>query len=81
MKINRLVAQLIIVVAMSICLGLLSQSLAFAVGPCQGDIEKYCSVAKGPRQELQCLKQNKEWLSPQCKLHVVKALKAAKDAR
>lgn len=80
MKINRLVAQLIIVVAMSICLGLLPQSLV-AAGPCQGDMAKYCSNAKGPKQELQCLKQNKEWLSPQCKLHVVKALKAAKDAR
>jgi uncharacterized protein YjhX (UPF0386 family) len=81
MKVNRLTAQLIIVVAMSICLGLLSRSLAFAAGPCQGDMAKYCSNAKGPKEELQCLKQNKEWLSPQCKLHVVRALKTAKDAR
>lgn len=81
MKIKRLMAQLIIVVAMSICLGMLSQSLAFAAGPCQGDIAQYCAGAHGPKQELACLKEHKTELSPQCKLHVVRALKAARDAR
>jgi hypothetical protein len=81
MKINRLMAQLIIVVAMSISLGLLSQSLAFAAKPCQGDIARLCGGAHGPKQEMKCLKENKEQLSPKCKLHVAKSLKAAKDAR
>ena len=81
MKINRLMAQMIIVFAMSICLGLLSQSFAFAAGPCQVDVARYCAGAHGPKMKMACLKEHKAELSPQCKLHVVKALKAAKDAR
>ena len=59
MKLNKLMAQLIVVVAMSICLGMLSQSIAFAAGPCQGDIARYCAGAHGPKLELACLKEHK----------------------
>jgi len=80
MKRNRILVQLIIVTAVSTCLGLLSQSLTFAGGPCQGDVARFCRDAQGPKQEMECLKQNKERLSPQCKMHIVKVLRAVKEA-
>jgi hypothetical protein len=80
MKRNKLMVQLIIVAAMSMCLSLLSQSPAFAAGACQRDIAKYCSGAQGQKQEMQCLKENKERLSPQCKRHIVQVMKAVKEA-
>jgi hypothetical protein len=80
MKRNRLLVQLIVVAAVSICVGLLSQSLAFAAGACQGDIARFCSGAQGPKQEIQCLKENKAQLSPPCKMHIVQVLKAVKEA-
>jgi hypothetical protein len=80
MKRNKLMVQLIIVAALSMCLGLLSQSLTFAAGACQGDIARYCRGAQGPKQEMECLKEHKEQLSPKCKMHIVKVLRAVKEA-
>ena len=81
MKFNRLIVQLIIVAAMSMSLGLLPQSPAFAAGECRGDIAKYCKDAQGPKQEMECLKMHRKQLSPQCKKHIVQMLKAAKEAK
>ncbi len=80
MKRSKVVVQLIIVAAMSMCVGLLSQSLAFAGGACQGDVAKFCSGAPGPKQEMQCLKEHKAQLSRACKMHIVQVLKAVKEA-
>jgi hypothetical protein len=70
--------QLIIAAAMSMSLGLLSQSLAFA-GPCEGDVASFCQGAEGPKQVLECLKQNRDELSPQCKMHIMEVLEAVKE--
>ncbi|MGA2223448.1 MAG: cysteine rich repeat-containing protein [Syntrophobacteraceae bacterium] len=78
-KPDRLIVQLIIVAAMSMSLVLLSQSLVFAAGACKGDIARYCRGAQGPKQEMECLKEHKEQLSPKCKMHVVQVLRAAKE--
>jgi hypothetical protein len=80
MKPGRLMVQLIVVAAVSMSLGLLSRSLAFAAGACKADIAKYCGGAQGPKQELQCLKENKERLSPQCKMHIMQVLRAVRGA-
>jgi|SRR5208283_3633782 len=44
------------------------------------DIAMFCGGAPGPKQEMQCLEQNKDYLSPQCKMHIVQVLKAVKEA-
>jgi hypothetical protein len=80
MKRNRLLVQLIVVAAMSTCLGLLSQSPALAVGQCEGDVAFFCQGAEGPKQVLGCLKQNFQQLSPQCKMHIVELAEAVKEA-
>ncbi|MGO9017632.1 MAG: cysteine rich repeat-containing protein [Syntrophobacteraceae bacterium] len=80
MKPDRLMVQPIIVAAMSMSLGLLSQSFAFAAGACQGDIARYCRGVQGPKQEMECLKEHKEQLSRKCKMHIVQVLRAVKEA-
>ncbi len=80
MKIKRLMDQLIIAVAMSICPGMLSQSLALAAGACREDIARFCAGAQGSKQEMACLKEHKAVLAPQCKIHIVQVLKAVKEA-
>ena len=81
MRRSRLVVQLIAVVAISMCLGLVSQSAVFAAGECKADVARLCPGAEGPKQELACLKEHKQQLSPQCKKHVLRMLKAAKEAK
>ena len=36
----------------------------------------FCGGAQGLKQEMQCLKENKERLSPQCKMHILTVLRA-----
>lgn len=70
MKRNRLMVQLIIVAAMAMSLGLLSQSLALAEGQCEGDVLAFCPGAVGPNQILPCLRQNGPQLSPPCQMQL-----------
>ena len=81
MKSNGLMIRLIIVSAMSVCIGLAAPANAFAAGECKGDVEKYCQGAQGPKQELACLKEHKKQLSPECKAHVLRMVKAAREAK
>ncbi|MGO9022514.1 MAG: hypothetical protein ACLQVJ_29610 [Syntrophobacteraceae bacterium] len=76
MKPNKLIAQLIIMVAMLMSLGLLSQSLAFAVGQCEGDVLAFCPGAVGVHQILPCLRQNGPQLSPPCQMQLQELLEA-----
>ena len=80
MKADRLMVRLIIVAAISMSPGLLSRSLIFAAGPCEGDVAFFCQGAEGPKQVLGCLKQNFQQLSPQCKMHIVELAEAVKEA-
>jgi hypothetical protein len=61
--------QMITLIALSIYLGLSSWSLAFA-GPCEGDVLAFCQGAVGPKQILQCLRQNGPQLSPPCQMQL-----------
>lgn len=81
MEFNRLMVRLIMAAAILMCLGLAPQSRAFAAGECQGDVARFCQGAQGPKQELACLKAHKKQLSPECKVHVAKMLKSAKEAK
>ncbi len=69
MRLNRLTLQKITLIALSICLGLASWSLTFA-GPCEGDVLAFCQGAAGPKQILQCLRQNGPQLSPPCQMQL-----------
>ncbi len=81
MKLRKLIAQLIIVAAMSASFALMPQGHALAAGECREEVAKFCPDAKGPKQELACLKAHKKELSPRCKRRVLKMLKAAKGAK
>jgi len=72
--------QLVITVAMLMSLGLLSRSIAFAVGQCEGDVAAFCQGAEGPKQVLGCLKQNFGQLSPQCQMHISQLAEAVREA-
>lgn len=74
-----MMVRLVIVVAVSMSIFLITNSLALAEGECKGDIAKYCKGAKGSKQEVECLKEHKEQLSPRCKMHIVQVLQAAKE--
>jgi len=76
----RLVVQLIVVSAISMFVCLMPQNILFAAGECKGDIARYCQGAEGPKQEMECLKMNKERLSPPCKRHIVQVLRAVIEA-
>ncbi|MGO9445285.1 MAG: hypothetical protein ACLPXB_10975 [Thiobacillaceae bacterium] len=81
MKVYRLMVQLAMVTAMSMCLALVSQNPALAAGECQGDIAKFCQGAKTPKEELACLKAHKKQLSPQCKKHILQVAKEKKQSK
>lgn len=81
MKFYRLMVHLAMVTAMSICLALVSQNLAFAAGECQGDIAKFCQGVQGPKQQIQCLKAHRKQLSPQCKKHILQMAKEKKQSK
>ena len=49
--------------------------------PCRGDIVNFCSKAKGKREVVQCLKQNKKDLSVGCKSQFTEAQAALKDCK
>jgi hypothetical protein len=80
MKRNGLMVYLILAAAVLACVGPMGGDLALAARACQGDIAMFCAGAQGPKQELQCLKENRERLSPQCKMHIVQVLRAAREA-
>jgi hypothetical protein len=80
MKADRLMVRLIIVAAISMSPGLLSRSLIFAAGPCEGDVAFFCHGAEGPKQVLGCLKQNFEQISPQCKMRISEVVEGVKEA-
>ncbi len=79
MKKSRLMLHLFVVASMMFFIGLLTASSASAAGECKGDLARFCQGAQGPKQELECLKMNREQLSPQCKMHIVTVLKAVKN--
>ena len=68
MRVNRLMLQIITLIALSI-IGLASWSPAIA-GPCEGDVLTFCQGAEGPKQILQCLRQNGPQLSPPCQVQL-----------
>jgi cysteine rich repeat protein len=48
--------------------------------PCAGDVAKFCpEVQSGGGRIAQCLKQNKEQLSPGCKMHLLKVEELMKE--
>lgn len=47
-----------------------SSALAWAGGPCKKDMETLCPGVKGDREKVaQCLKENAEKFSPECRAH------------
>ena len=69
--------QLLIVAGMSICVACFS---AFAAGPCETDVAYFCQGTEDVKQVIQCLKQNKDQLSLQCKTNISAVLEAVKEA-
>lgn len=44
---------------------------SYAVGPCRGDVEKYCKdVDPGQGRIIECLKSNQSNLTQECQAHV-----------
>ncbi len=81
MKFYRLMVYLAMVTAVSMCLALAPQNPALAAGECQGDIAKFCQDAKGPKQQVECLKAHRKQLSPQCKKHILQMAKEKKQSK
>ncbi len=75
MRLKRLMIQLTTLIALSMCLGLISWNQAFA-GPCEGDVQAFCQGAEGPKQILQCLRQNGSQLSPPCQMQLLELREA-----
>lgn len=74
MKIVRSVLVLVFVVAVILCVSLSGGINAGAqgTGACAGDVQTFCStVQPGQGRVVQCLKQNKESLSPDCKVRIL----------
>ena len=69
MRLNRRMLRAITLIVLSICLGPASWSPAFA-GPCEGDVLAFCQGAVGPKQILECLRQNGPQLSPPCQMQL-----------
>ncbi len=70
MRLNRLMLQMITLIALSICLGPASWSLVAFAGPCEGDVANFCQGAVGPKQIIECLRQNGPQLSPPCQMQL-----------
>ena len=61
-------------ISLTLCLSLFGSISASAqgTGACAGDVQAFCSTVKpGQGRVLQCLKQNKESLSPGCKIRIL----------
>ena len=79
MKSKKLIVLMIIVAAMSVFFGSLSQKTAFAGGECAGDVVNFCPAAVGPNQVLGCLRQNFNQLSQPCQLHLAAVAEAVRE--
>jgi Cysteine rich repeat len=74
MKIGRAVISFLFIIAVMLCLPFFGGMSASAqgTGACAGDVQTFCSgVEPGQGRILQCLKQNKESLSPGCKVRIL----------
>ena len=69
MRLNRLMLQMITLIALSIYLGLASWSLAFA-GPCEGDVLTFCQGAAGPSRYYSACDRTDRSLSPPCQMQL-----------
>jgi chorismate synthase len=80
MKFKGLFARLIVVAAVSISSSVLLQVPVFAQqAACQEDLARFCQGVQGRKQQMACLRQNREQLSPACKQHLVEAMRTAKQ--
>ncbi|MGE5374079.1 MAG: cysteine rich repeat-containing protein [Bacteroidota bacterium] len=81
-NVRNAVAIFIVIAIITLCLTLLGGRDAFAQGPgaCAGDIQQFCQgVQQGGGRIVRCLVQNKQQLSPGCKIRIAEVAEQIKE--
>ncbi len=82
MKSKRVILTFIMIASATLCFTLLGRMSAFAQGPgaCAGDVQQFCQgVQQGGGRIVQCLIQNKQQLSPGCKVRIAEVAEQVKE--